>query len=521
MRVHCRGLVTLLFLASMSFLGTSAIIPIRAASYLPHSPITIDGNGNFTFANGVTSGTGTRSDPYIIQGWDINASGLPCCYAWGNAGLLVQNTNASFIIRDVYVHSGLPLSLGINLLRVSNSFVENSVASFDYYGIAVSLSTNITIIGNTVFSDNPYGIDVFQSSNSLVSENNVYSNQNAGIYLDSPSNITVSKNSIHDQKLFGIDTYTTDHNTFVANNISNNGEMGLRLLYSNYNLVYHNNFVSNGQSPPPYNQGFQVNDDPPSTHTSYNPPQNTTNRWDDGYPIGGNYYSDGIHQDYCSGPSQNICIFPDGIRDNSEGINSEYVWNNGANWMFYTITQDHYPLNAPYHATTSMPDYSINTPQPTAVSKGSSVSLVIITINSLGNYSDTVTINATSNAQNTTITPSTTSINLQPGSRASIFFELTAGNAALLGTYALSIHASGSGLTHSSTGTFSISPAIQQPPAQPPVQPPPNILTPSATTSPLGIAILVSLIVGLSGAAVALTVMSLTKRRKNPDPQKV
>ena len=127
MRVRCRSLGTMLFVASLSGLVIPGIIPIKATSYVPHSPILIDGNGNFTAANGVSSGSGTMSDPYIIQGWDINASGLPCCYAWGNAGLLVQNTNASFIIRNVHVHSGLPLSLGINLLRFSNSLVVNSV----------------------------------------------------------------------------------------------------------------------------------------------------------------------------------------------------------------------------------------------------------------------------------------------------------------------------------------------------------------------------------------------------------
>lgn len=516
MRLHCRGLVALLFLASISLLGASLITPVKASSYLPHAPILIDGNGNFTFANGVTSGSGTRSDPYVIQGWDINASGLHCCYAYGDAGLLVQHTNASFIIRDVYVHSGLPLILGINLLWVSNALVENSVTSFDYTGIQVGYSTNTTVLGNTVFSNNPYGIYLYQTTNSVVSGNNVYSNH-VGIFLFSANNDLVGNNTVSNQIFIGIDTYTTQNDTFAANNVSSNGWIGLRLLYSDYDLVYHNNFVSNGQTPPQYNEGFQVNDVPTSTHTSYNPPQNTTNRWDDGYPIGGNYYSDGIHRDYCSGPSQNICTYPDGINDGSAGINSEYVWNNGASFVYYVVTQDRYPLNAPFHATTSMPDFSINTPQPTTLSRGSSVSITI-TINSLGNYSDTVTISATSSAANTTFSPSMISVNLQPGSHTNSTFRIIAGNAASTGTYTLNVHASGSGLTHSSTTSYSISSSIQQPPAQPPIQPPPNAITPSALTSPLGIVILASLIVGLSGAALAVLVMSWTKPRKNPEP---
>jgi hypothetical protein len=33
------------------------------------SVIRIDGNDDFTEANGVVSGTGTEEDPYIISGW--------------------------------------------------------------------------------------------------------------------------------------------------------------------------------------------------------------------------------------------------------------------------------------------------------------------------------------------------------------------------------------------------------------------------------------------------------------------
>src|SRR2546426_10672179 len=38
-----------------------------------HPPISIEGDAGFTPANGVTGGTGTPSDPYIIEGWEINA----------------------------------------------------------------------------------------------------------------------------------------------------------------------------------------------------------------------------------------------------------------------------------------------------------------------------------------------------------------------------------------------------------------------------------------------------------------
>src|SRR5438034_2832972 len=46
------------------------ILP-TAVALQSHSVISINGNSGFTAANGVTSGTGTAADPYVISGWDI------------------------------------------------------------------------------------------------------------------------------------------------------------------------------------------------------------------------------------------------------------------------------------------------------------------------------------------------------------------------------------------------------------------------------------------------------------------
>ena len=48
--------------------------PVRDLALTVHDPILIVGNAEFTNASGVVWGSGTESDPYIIEGWDINAS---------------------------------------------------------------------------------------------------------------------------------------------------------------------------------------------------------------------------------------------------------------------------------------------------------------------------------------------------------------------------------------------------------------------------------------------------------------
>ncbi|MCK5585930.1 hypothetical protein KAJ02_07645, partial [Candidatus Bipolaricaulota bacterium] len=55
-------------------------------------PIYIYGNAGFTYNNGVSSGSGTQYDPFIIEGWHIIASGA-------SFGINIENTSAHFVIR--------------------------------------------------------------------------------------------------------------------------------------------------------------------------------------------------------------------------------------------------------------------------------------------------------------------------------------------------------------------------------------------------------------------------------------
>ncbi|MEM4293214.1 MAG: right-handed parallel beta-helix repeat-containing protein [Thermoplasmata archaeon] len=81
-------------------------------SYTSHTPIHINGNTEFTGANGVTGDSGTQKDPYIIEGWKWrhihNASGnqygihqvsssnnITYNWIWNNANYGVYITSGS------------------------------------------------------------------------------------------------------------------------------------------------------------------------------------------------------------------------------------------------------------------------------------------------------------------------------------------------------------------------------------------------------------------------------------------
>lgn len=59
------------------------------SGYTPHAPISIKGDENFTEENGVTGGSGTRNDPYIIEGWNITES----------PAIAIRYTSSYFVIQ--------------------------------------------------------------------------------------------------------------------------------------------------------------------------------------------------------------------------------------------------------------------------------------------------------------------------------------------------------------------------------------------------------------------------------------
>src|SRR5713101_8713986 len=100
--------LSLLILGGISLAPRAIVVQAYGPTYTSHSPIWIMGNSGFITANGVTGGSGTPSDPYVISGWDINASNVA-------AGIVVKDTTAPFIIRNVYVHSGGNVNAGLSL----------------------------------------------------------------------------------------------------------------------------------------------------------------------------------------------------------------------------------------------------------------------------------------------------------------------------------------------------------------------------------------------------------------------
>jgi parallel beta-helix repeat protein len=207
-----------------------------------HAPIRIDGNSDFDAMHGVSGGSGTAIDPYIIENRDISGNGIGYC-------IYIGNTTDSFILRNCQLHNAwltYANDHGLTLLNVSNAGIwNNTVFSNQYYGIFVYSSNNNTIWNNTAFG-NIWGIVLQYSSGNAISNNSVYNNRVAGISLDVSNNNEITNNIATSDGTAGIDLCTSSSGNRIAKNTLTASIYGLRSLGSSqYNTISNNNMFSN------------------------------------------------------------------------------------------------------------------------------------------------------------------------------------------------------------------------------------------------------------------------------------
>jgi len=132
-----------------------------------HEPIYIYGDCDFTVENGVMSGSGTAEDPYVIEGWRIDAPRA-------DYGVYVDHTCKHFVIRDciverarvagVYFNSvrngavdGVQISLSdtaIYLLNSDGNTIRGSVLAACNFGIVMAADSSGNLISGNSFLDN-------------------------------------------------------------------------------------------------------------------------------------------------------------------------------------------------------------------------------------------------------------------------------------------------------------------------------------------------------------------------------
>ncbi|MCK4444857.1 MAG: right-handed parallel beta-helix repeat-containing protein, partial [Thermoplasmata archaeon] len=306
--------------------------------------IFVRNSANVTFLRNMLEEGGLYIEGSMLHQWNTHSidtsnkvNGRPIYY-WKNrtggtippgAGqAIIANCSGVSVENQSFVNGSVGIELSFSSYGTlwNNTFLSNSMEGiYSYaswnnsYSDNIFLSNNKSInlqyshnnsIFNNVMFDGLRGIELEWSNDNSIFDNNASSNIWSGLFLYRSDFNTITDNfaSLNE---WGVDLLQSDNNTIEGNIASLNGKYGIILKQSHFNRVYHNEIS--------YNR-FQAYDDM------------DTNQWDNGYPSGGNYWSDYTGDDQFSGPLQNL-VGSDGIGDTSH--------------MVFLNTWDRYPLMSP------------------------------------------------------------------------------------------------------------------------------------------------------------------------------
>ncbi len=209
-----------------------------------HDPVKITSDADFTSANGVTGGSGTADDPYIISGLIIDGKNA-------GYGIYITGTTKNFTIMNCEVfnasggdyspsapNSGLVL---YNLKAYTIDILANSL----HHNLAAGLHIS-TVTAQSIYID----------ADTQGRGNRIFLNGRGGIYVSSTTGLTsIYKNMIFNNHV-GIQMTSSGAGSGKTmyihyNGISNNLYEGIQLSSTTdsikiYNNVFYKNYGTNG-----------------------------------------------------------------------------------------------------------------------------------------------------------------------------------------------------------------------------------------------------------------------------------
>ena len=328
----------------------------------------------YSFSLGTSeSGNFSPSDYFLDVDTSNTVDGKPVYYIVNQRNLIIDPStfpdigylgivnSTNVIVRDLNMTKN---GEGVLLACTTDSTIENVNASENEAGISLSFCSSVTVVGNTVTNNKASGVFLFHSDNSVVSGNtitnnrdgiwlyesskntlignNITTNSREGIWLLWSSNSSMSGNNIRNNS-DGIFLYGSSSNTICRNSITNNSR-GIWLRDSSSNTISTNNITNNvygiyvdifALSGSSSNNKFYHNNFIGNTQQAYIKTSDA-NFWDDGYPSGGNYWSD--YED----------TYP-----YAEEIDGSGIWNTP--YEIDENNQDNYPLMRPWKIAVTIP----------------------------------------------------------------------------------------------------------------------------------------------------------------------
>ena len=303
----------------------------------PDAPISSADNVTYILTADINESIDVMRSNIIIDGMGYSVEGTG-----GGTGIgLLHSGMKNVTIKNVEVKG---FFYGIELYESSNNSLSgNNITANSGGGIFLTGSSNNTISGNNIINCSDGIFLGSYSSNNMISHNNITLQHGtageAGIDLVRSANNTITMNTIHNYAWNMWLRYSSNNNTITRNNIMSGG-FGVILTYSSNNTFHHNNFINNT---------ILVD-------------AGSLNVWDDGYPSGGNYWSDYAGVDLYSGSYQND-TGRDGIVDTPYIIDSNnqdnYPWKYQGGFIPIQLNETLTNYNCPVGAALNF-TYTLN-----------------------------------------------------------------------------------------------------------------------------------------------------------------
>src|SRR6059036_3168893 len=149
-------------------LGTPSVGLTNPLALQPHDPIHITGNGGFNASNGVRSGSGTATDPYIISDWLFDAA----LYPNSSQMTWIENTDKQVVVQNCQVvHFD---TVGEHYQAFYVGKYPGEIKTPTIAPPNIDLTSNVTFLNNDIDSRYGYGIQIAEgSSNVLVKGNRI------------------------------------------------------------------------------------------------------------------------------------------------------------------------------------------------------------------------------------------------------------------------------------------------------------------------------------------------------------
>ena len=238
-------------------------------------------------------------------------------------GNIIHIITSNVTIKNLTVKNG---TIGVYVDYSNNSCVTKIIAIKNTDAIIVRYSHNCTIQQSIVGNNTGRGILITNSQGFNINNNNVYGNQMYGINANFSVSGSIKQNEANKNYYDGIGMFDSGDCVVTENNVSNSSLYGI-IVEGSYNLsIYNNNFINN-----------------PDGQAGYAGLRRAL--WDNGYPSGGNYWSNYAETDLASGPFQNE-TGSDGIGDTPYKIDANNT--------------DNYPLIGMFWSFNTAYDYGVN-----------------------------------------------------------------------------------------------------------------------------------------------------------------